>query len=170
MTPSDTPDLRADPPRTGNELEVLLGFLDFQRGTIALKSTGLSEADAHRSVLPSPLMTVAGLLSHLRWVESYWFENVIGGQPAAAPFDPDRPDAEFEIAAELGLDRLLADYADQCTRSRVVISRLTLEDTGLERGVPVSLRWVLTHMIEETARHAGHLDVIREFLDGVTGE
>ncbi|GLZ42164.1 DinB family protein [Actinokineospora sp. NBRC 105648] len=168
MTDTST---RVDPPFDGGQLEQTSAFLDFLRGTIALKSAGLSEQDAHRPVLPSPLMTVAGLLSHLRWVEAYWFDVVLAGNPDRAPYNAEHPDGEFEIAAELTLDQLLADYAEQCERSRVIAAGLGLDDTVAFRGDKrLNLRWVLLHMIEETGRHAGHLDVIRELLDGTTGE
>ncbi|PPK67540.1 DinB family protein [Actinokineospora auranticolor] len=165
------PDTRVAPPYAGGELDQLNAFLDFLRATIARKSEGLSEADAHRSVLPSPLMTVAGLLSHLRWVEAYWFDTALAGNPDRAPYSKEHPDGEFEIAAELTLDQLLADYAEQCARSREIIAGLALDDTVPFRGDQrLNPRWVLLHMIEETGRHAGHLDVIRELLDGATGE
>ncbi|SER98190.1 DinB family protein [Actinokineospora terrae] len=164
-------DPRVEPPYQGDERLLLAAFLDFLRGTIAHKSAGLSEADAHRSVLPSPLMTVAGLLSHLRWVEAYWFDVALRGQPNRAPYSAERPDGEFEIAADLSLERLLADYAEQCAHSREVIAAMGLDDIVTFRGDKLlTPRWVLMHMIEETGRHAGHLDVIRELLDGTTGE
>ncbi|MBM7775783.1 putative damage-inducible protein DinB [Actinokineospora baliensis] len=171
MTDTPVNDPRVEPPYQGDERELLSAFLDYLRATIAFKSEGLSEADTHRSVLPSPLMTVAGLLSHLRWVEAYWFEVALSGQPNRAPYSAERPDGEFEIAANLTTAELLADYAQQCERSREVTAGLALDDTVAFRdGKQLSLRWVLIHMIEETGRHAGHLDVIREFLDGATGE
>ncbi len=162
---------RPELPYSGTELDLLNGFLDHQRATVHLKASGLSEPDAHRSVLPSPLMTVAGLLSHLRWVEAFWFDVALGGQPDRAPYSAEHPDGEFEVAADLTLDRLLAEYAEQCDNSRRVVAGMGLEDVVAFRGSEqLSPRWVLLHMIEETARHAGHLDVVREFLDGVTGE
>ncbi|MGQ0841059.1 DinB family protein [Actinokineospora sp.] len=162
---------RVDPPMAGGELDQLSGFLDYLRGTIELKATGLSEEDAHRALLPSELMTVAGLLSHLRWVEAYWFESVLNGRPDRAPYSKEDPDGEFRIAAELKLDQLLADYSAQCATSREIAGGMGLDDDVDFRGDRrVNLRWVLIHMIEETGRHAGHLDVIRELLDGTTGE
>ncbi|WP_253889833.1 DinB family protein [Actinokineospora diospyrosa] len=171
MTDTSAQDTRVDPPFHGDERELLSAFLDYLRGTIAHKSAGLSEEDTHRSVLPSPLMTVAGLLSHLRWVEAYWFEVALSGQPDRAPYSAEHPDGEFEIAANLTTAELLADYAGQCERSREITAGLGLDDTVAFRdGKRLSLRWVLIHMVEETGRHAGHLDVIRELLDGATGE
>jgi uncharacterized damage-inducible protein DinB len=167
MTSTDT---RVAPPFTAGELDQINGFLDYYRGTIVRKATGLSEEDAHRSLLPSALMTVAGLLSHLRWVEAYWFRTVLDGQPNPAPYSKENPDGEFIVAAELPIDGLIADYEAECVTSREITARLDLTDTGtFHDGKDVNLRWVLLHMIEETARHAGHLDLIRELLDGSTG-
>lgn len=165
------PDTRPQPPFVGGETEQTAGFLDFLRETVVLKSSGLSEEDAHRPVLPSRLMTVAGVLSHLRWVEAYWFGVVLSGEPDRAPYSREAPDGEFEVAADLPLARLIADYQAQCQVSRRVAAGMEIDSTVPFRGDGrVNLRWVLLHMVEETGRHAGHLDIIRELLDGVTGE
>ncbi|HVK20525.1 MAG TPA: DinB family protein [Actinokineospora sp.] len=168
MTSTDT---RIDPPRTGGELDQLNAFLDYLRGTVVRKTHGLSEEDAHRVLLPSELMTVAGLLSHLRWVEAWWFDVVLNGQPDRAPYTDEDPDREFRIAADMTVARLVDDYEAQCAVSREIVGGLPLDHvaTYLD-GKQVNVRWVIIHMIEETARHAGHLDIIREQLDGATGE
>lgn len=169
MTSSDP---RPDPPRLGELREQLNGFLDFLRATVVLKATGLTDDQARQRLVPSELTTVAGLLGHLTWVEHYWFGVVLDGRP-----DPwqerlaQDPDAEFRAALTVPLDRLIADYEAECARSRDVAARLDLAATGTTpKGQPVNLRWVLIHMIEETGRHAGHLDLLRELLDGSTGE
>lgn len=156
----------------GGEREQLEGFLDFLRATVVLKATGLTDEQARRALVPSELTTVASLVSHLTYVEQYWFDVVLAGgldlwrERLAA----DR-DAEFRAGFEVPLARLLDDYAARCELSRQVAARLDLEATGTTaRGEPVNLRWVLIHMIEETGRHAGHLDLLRELLDGSTGE
>ncbi len=162
---------RTDPPYTGGELAQAEGFLDYLRATVVMKAAGLSEDDAHRSVLPSELMTVAGLLSHLRWVEAYWFRTVLCGEPDQAPYSKERPDGEFEDAAHLPTAQLIADYEAECANSRAVTARLPLDHSvPFRNGGDVNVRWVVLHMIEETGRHAGHLDIIRELLDGETGE
>ncbi|WP_026424548.1 DinB family protein [Actinokineospora inagensis] len=164
-------DSRTEPHPLGGEREQLTGFLDFLRETVVRKATGLSEADAHRALLPtSPLMTVAGLLSHLRWVEVYWFVNALSGEPTPAPFPPGDVDGPFRVGVDLTLDQAIAEYTAQCAHSREVVARRELDDSLEFDGWPLSVRWVLLHMVEETGRHAGHLDVIREMLDGVTGE
>jgi uncharacterized damage-inducible protein DinB len=163
---------RPEPPKVGDEREQLNGFLDFLRSAVVLKTTGLTDEQARRQLVPSELTTVAGLVSHLTYVEHYWFAQVLDNQP-----DPwreafrDDPDAEFRAAFTIPLDQLVAEYEAQCRRSRDVAAGLALDATGRTgRGEPVNLRWVLIHMIEETGRHAGHLDLLRELLDGSTGE
>ena len=161
---------RTDPPMTGDERAQLMGFVQYFRDTIRCKTAGLSEQDAHRPVLPSPLMTVAGLVSHLRWVEAYWFQVILGGRPDEAPYTDEDPDAEFKVA-DRTLAELLDEYDAECSRSDTIVAARQLDDeVPFRKDRRVNLRWVLLHMVEETGRHAGHLDAIRELLDGVTGE
>ncbi|WP_309116603.1 DinB family protein [Saccharothrix sp.] len=165
------PEERVDIAFTGDERTLLTGFLDYLRGTIELKCAGLSEEDARRSTLPSPLNTAAGIVKHLRWVEHYWFEVALLGRPMAAPYTREDPDADWRIEPGETISGLLADYAEQCGVSRDIAAGLDLDHEVAFRGDQrLSTRWVLIHMIEETGRHAGHLDVVRELLDGVTGE
>jgi hypothetical protein len=164
-------DTRVDPPMTGDERVQLGGFADFLRGTIELKCAGLSDEDAARSVLPSPLLTAAGIVKHLRWVEEYWFGVVLAGKPTRAPYTEEDPDADWRIEAGETISGLLADYAAQCAVSREIVAGLELDhEVPFRDKGTVSVRWVLIHMVEETGRHAGHLDLVRELLDGVTGE
>jgi uncharacterized damage-inducible protein DinB len=165
-------DTRPEAPFVGAEREQLNGFLDFLRATVVLKATGLTDEQARRPlVASSPLTTVSGLVSHLTYVENAWFGVVLSGEPSpwkerlAAD-----PDAEFRAGLETPLPELLAAYEAECEHSRAVAARLDLTAEGDHHGRPVSLRWVLIHMIEETARHAGHLDLLREEADGSTGE
>lgn len=168
QTPVDD---RIQLPYTGDERALLSGFLDFLRGTIGFKCAGLSDADATRSVLPSQLNTAAGIVKHLRWVEHYWFEVALGGRPSRAPYTREDPDADWRIEPGETISGLIADYAEQCTVSRELVAGLDLDhEVAFRGGERLSARWVLIHMIEETGRHAGHLDVVRELLDGMTGE
>ncbi|WP_425428061.1 DinB family protein [Allonocardiopsis opalescens] len=165
-------ELRVDPPYDADERTMLNSWLDWHRATVRVKCTGL-DAAAREAPLPgSPLMSAAGLVSHLRWVESYWFEVVMLGRPARAPYTPDDPDADFRAGADAPIAELLADYERQCELSREIAVGLDLGEHGARpRGESrVTLRYVLVHMIEETARHNGHLDAIRELVDGTTGE
>ncbi len=150
---------------------MLTGWLDWQRATVRLKCAGLSDVDARRAPLPSsPVMTIAGVVSHLRWVEHGWFETSFLGEPDRAPSTDDDPHAPWRVGG-IPLARLLDEYDEQCERSRAIVAAHDLDE--LERFAPpglelVSLRWILGHLIEETARHLGHLDALRELADGVT--
>jgi uncharacterized damage-inducible protein DinB len=151
---------------------MLTGWLDWQRATVAMKCEGVSEADARRALLPSsPVMTIAAVVSHLRWVEHGWFEVGFLGQPDCGPSTDDDPHAEWRVEG-ISLVRLIDEYDVQCARSREIVAAHDLDE--LEAFAPpgldlVSLRWILGHMVEETARHLGHLDALRELTDGVTG-
>jgi Protein of unknown function (DUF664) len=161
------------PPLTSDERTQLVGWLDLQRSFVRMKCLGLAEAHAHRQVLPSsPLMTVAGVVSHLRWVEYSWFHLGLLGVPDSGqtPWqEGGHPDAEMFVE-DVPLARLLDEYDAECARSDEIVAAHTLDD--VEKGRPAeeaaSVRYILCHMIEETARHVGHLDAIRELLDGTT--
>lgn len=161
---------RSRPPIVADERTQLVGWYDLQRAIVVMKCEGVSEADAHRAVLPaSPLMTMAGVLSHLRWAEHLWFNVLFLGEPATGPmFDQQAEDADFRVPG-VPLAQLVADYERQCAASNEIIAAHSLDEAGkstlVESGA-ASLRWMLLHMLEETARHAGHLDAIREILDG----
>jgi uncharacterized damage-inducible protein DinB len=165
---------RTRPEYTADERTQLIGWLDMQRALIPWKCEGLSEADAHRPVLPSsPLMTMAGLVSHMRWVEHTWFEVIFrGGSYEDNPGFKDDPEDADMIVDDVPLARLLEEFEAQCARSNEIIATHSLDNIGQHpevRASAASLRWILLHMIEETARHAGHADAIRELLDGETG-
>jgi hypothetical protein len=161
---------RQRPPTVADERTQLVGWYDLQRAIVHLKCEGLSEEDAHRAVLPaSPLMTMAGVVSHLRWAEHLWFNVLFLGEPATGPmFDGDHEDADMMVDG-VPLGQLLADYERQCEESNKIIAAHSLDEPGkntyYDEGA-ASLRWMVLHMLEETARHAGHLDAIRELLDG----
>jgi uncharacterized damage-inducible protein DinB len=169
---------RVDPPITGDERTLLTAFLDYHRATLRDKVRGLSEAQLGRRIAASEL-TLGGLVKHLALVEDSWFTEVFAGEPlgepwAAVDWDADR-DWDFHSATQDSPEELLALYDAACQRSRAVVAgAASLDDlsTPLERkgDARFSLRWILLHMIEETARHNGHADLLREAIDGVTGE
>jgi hypothetical protein len=169
--------VRPEPPKSGPEPAALTGFLDWQRETILLKTDGLTREQLVRSVPPSAL-TLAGLVNHLALVEDTWFRARFAGLPedplwAGHDWDAD-PDYEFRTAADLEPEELRQRYRDACARSREVVARAESLDqlsVGTSRdGHHWDLRWVLLHMLEETARHAGHADLLREAIDGTVGE
>ncbi|MEU6919355.1 DinB family protein [Streptomyces olindensis] len=162
------------PPLQADERTALIGWLDLQRQILRWKCEGLSEADAHRSVVPtSPAMTMAGLVSHMRWVEHTWLEVLfLGGDESRNPsFDEMVEDAEWRTDS-VTLQQVLAEYEAQCARSNEIVAAASLDDVGRHPGYAsgrANLRWMLIHLIEETGRHAGHADIVRELLDGTKG-
>jgi hypothetical protein len=163
---------RERPPKTGDERAQLVGWLDLQRALIPWKCEGLGDEEARRSVLaPSPLMTMAGLVSHLRWTEHCWFEVIFLNRPSDVnpQFSGTVEDADMQVG-DVPLAELLAEYEAQCAVSNEIIAAHSLDDVGTHAGFGgQSLRWIVLHMLEETARHAGHADVVRELLDGSKG-
>jgi uncharacterized damage-inducible protein DinB len=171
---------RPEPPITGDEVETLLGYLDYQRATLAWKCAGLDSAGLRATVGVST-MTLGGLLKHMALVESDWFSHVLydrEDQPPwnAVDWDADR-DWEWHTAADDSPDSLRTLWQDAVEQSRALVSSaLESGDLGQlalrkwQDGRAPSLRWILCHMIEEYARHNGHADLIRESVDGQTGE
>lgn len=164
VSSSAAPDLRVV---TGTEREVLEGFLELYRGLVPGKLAGLDEDAARRSLVPSRT-TLIGLVKHLASVEREWFGMILGGG---------RVD-EVGISADDGwllgrhdtVQGVLEDYRRACEQSRAVASGFGLDDTAMHPQLgSVSLRWIYVHMIEESARHAGHADILREQTDGSTG-
>jgi uncharacterized damage-inducible protein DinB len=162
-----------DIPPSFDERTVLTTFLDYARDTVHAKCAGWPDAEARRAPLPrSPLMTISWLVSHLRWVESAWIEKNLLGGTITAPWTDDDPDREFRIAVEVPLTQLLAEYRAARARHNELVASLDLDTPSrgdLWRAEPVTLRWVLLHLTEETARHNGHLDILRELADGARG-
>ncbi|MDE3720288.1 DinB family protein [Nocardiopsis sp. N85] len=165
---------RIDPPMAADERTMLTSWLDWHRATVHAKCAGISAAHAVATPVPtSPLMSVGAIVSHLRWVEHAWFEWILLGWPDNGYATPEDPDAEWRRGNEVPLGSLLEEYEQQCERSREITAELELDTSAVrERGgeAAATLRWVLVHMIEETARHNGHLDLLRELADGTTGE
>ena len=165
--PSDqTPPLAPDEQvSTAGEREVLEAFLDLYRGIVVRKVSGVSEDEARRRLVPS-LTTLAGVVKHLAAVEREWFQEVL----AERPRDTDAGDQSWTIGAQESLDGLVRQYEAECAQSRRTAARHALDDSVPHARLGrVSLRWIYVHMIEETARHAGHADILRELTDGSTG-
>ena len=163
-------DDRVEPPEAAGELETLTGFLDYFRDTVVLKAAGLSDADGAKRLLPS-LTTVSGLIQHLTDVEAFWFRDRMDGQQdIPTRWSAEDPDGEFRVTGQDSLAEIVAGYKAACTQSREVLRRYGLDDRCRGGGGQQTVRWVLVHMIEETGRHCGHLDILRELLDGTTGD
>lgn len=153
-----------------DEKESLLGFLAAQRASVLAIVDGLGTDALTTAVLPSG-WTPLGLIEHLGYAERHWFQEVATG--TAAPVD--WPDDHAPLTTPRPPDVVFAFYRDQCRRSDAVLAATPLSTPphgrhpGAEEDEVTDLRWIVLHMIEETARHAGHLDVVRELLDGRTG-
>ncbi|MFK3983638.1 DinB family protein [Micromonospora sp. NPDC050397] len=160
LTPPFGPELVV----TAGERQVLESFLDFYRRIVVTKLHDVPDADAKRRLVPSET-TLAGLLRHLAVAERNWFQHHLAGHPTPAA------DADGGWSVDQGtMAELLEQYSQECARSRETAAGYALDDTGThEQMGPVSLRWIYVHMIDETARHAGHIDILRELTDGSTG-
>ena len=157
-------------PLTGAEKESLHASLDRHRDAVLWKLDGLDDEHLRRPMTPSGT-NLLGLVKHLAAVEYGWFCETFGRETEPWPFDEDDENADLRVTA----DESLADIVDFYGRARDaadrVIADLDVTDTGTAWfGDTVTLRWVLIHMIEETARHAGHMDIVRELMDGATGD
>jgi hypothetical protein len=154
----------------GDEKAALFQFLEFQRASVRSIVEGLSEEAWHTSIVPSG-WTPAGFVEHLAGAEYHWFQEVIEGRvvdfSSEEGFVPYDPYAAF--VSDLPSDEILRNYVEECERSNAVFAHTTMSTKPLGRHgdeeVP-SVRWVVLHMIEETATHSGHLEIARELLDG----
>ncbi|MGI8692792.1 MAG: DinB family protein [Geodermatophilaceae bacterium] len=159
---------------TSGERDILEAFVEGYREQVRGRVAGVSEEAARRRLVGSAT-TLGGIIKHLRWVELAWFERVLAQRPEdelpTRPGNADDPDADFRLEDDETLDQILAAYERQCEISRTVAKDFSLDDTGPHRRFgDVSLRWIYVHMIEETACHAGHADILRELIDGSVNE
>jgi uncharacterized damage-inducible protein DinB len=173
----EEPTVRQDPdPTATSERDALGQYLDYQRETILLKTEGLGQQQLSQRI-PTSGLTLAGLLYHLAFVEEDWFEVDFLGLPIREEWQAHRSadaDHEFRVALGKDPDELRRRYRDACSRSRqITAAARDLDQLSVSTaigGKPFTLRWMLLHLIEETARHAGHADLLREAIDGTTGE
>ena len=167
-------DPRQSVPAAFDERTTLTHFLRHVRQTVYVKCVGLSQSDAARTPLPtSPAMTITGLVSHLRWSEAFWIDVMFLGQPNRWPGTDDDSELQMRHGTERPLAELLDEYAAQAAHTDELVAShdWNAESVGRhwDTGKPVALRHIIVHLIEETARHNGHLDILRELADGVTG-
>jgi hypothetical protein len=166
-------DTRPEPPLQADERTMLAGWLDYHRATLLLKCEGLDGDQLVTKSVPPSTMTLLGLVRHMTLVEWWWFEHIFAGGSSPEPFaDPDDPDADFNALDPRVAEANLRGFREQCDHSRQLVSAAESLDalsTGTERATR-DLRWIVTHMIEEYARHNGHADLLRECIDGTVGE
>lgn len=178
MTNPDEP-VDRKPPLAGDETATLIGSLERQRSIFAWKCAGLDSAGLQATVGASS-MTLGGLLKHVALVEDHYFSLRLLGRDPMPPFDlvdwEADPNWEWRTAADDSPEQLMTLWEEAVRRSRAALAE-TLTDGGLDQLVrfstwtePPSVRRTLIDMIEEYARHVGHADLIRESVDGLTGE
>ena len=164
--PPEHPDLRPDDERTA-----LVQRLDQYRATVAAALADVPWEQASARLLPATDLTIAGIVRHLAWAEDRWFQGRLLGAGMPAPWDApgaDDPDASLHLAPGDTVDGIVGLYSSACARSRAAVARCESLShpaavPSFGRG-PVNLRWILVHMIDETARHAGHLDLLRDTI------
>jgi uncharacterized damage-inducible protein DinB len=171
---------RPEPPLVADEVSTLLGFLEYQRATLKWKTAGL-DSEGFQATVGVSSMTLGGMLKHLAWVEGYWFSYWLHGRDPGSPWNAvdwaNDPDWDWHSAAEDSPEQLHAIWQEAVAHSNARISE-ALAERGLDylalrsspEGDVPSLRWIVLHMIEEYARHNGHADLLRESIDGETGE
>lgn len=171
------PDGRPVPPTTSDERTTLEAWLDFHRETLAIKCANLTDEQSRTRAVPSSSLTLLGLVQHLAEVERNWFQRVFAGATTTPPVHETGGPNAFTLTESHTLPDALAAWRTEVTRARELTAQAPLDTTGTLSpaeaaftGDPkVSLRWILTHMIEEYARHNGHADLLREAIDGTAG-
>ncbi len=167
-------DERFELPATADERTLLTTFLDFHRRVLVRKCAGLSDEQLRLRAVPTSNVTLIGLVRHLAGVERWYFQGVIAGQfPGVLYTETDDDDEDFNDLETATGEKAFAIWRVEVEQSRRITAERQLDvigastnDTGRQR----SLRWVLNHTIDEYARHNGHADLIREAIDGATGE
>ena len=160
---------RTDPPYETDERTMLVAWLEYHRATLALKCEGLTDDALRRRAVPPSNLTLLGLVRHMAEVELNWFRFWLGGEGPNPRYDGDEDFAVDGASVEEGFGY----WRSECDHSREVLATFgSLDDVGSGQtvGAGISVRWTLVHMIEEYARHNGHADLLREAIDGTTGD
>jgi uncharacterized damage-inducible protein DinB len=167
-----SPAAPSDPDLSGDERVLLTQFLDYQRVVLWRKLGELDDDGLRRVMTPSGL-TLLGLMKHLAYVERWWFRIAFAAEEVPdPPWSDDDPDADFRVEPGETAESILALHEDEVARARVIsATAASFDDIAADpRAKSRSLRWIMIHMIEEYARHLGHADVMREEIDGRTGD
>ena len=151
------------PSGNSDERELLLSWLGYLRGAVVRKVDGLRDQDGHWTP-DGRLIPLVGLVNHLTHVEWRWIDGGMLGEEVS------RHEEEFHPGPELTVEAALAEYRERAAATDATVRSMPSLDVPCLRGEGRDLRWVLIHLINETARHAGHADAVRELLDGTTGE
>jgi uncharacterized damage-inducible protein DinB len=171
---TDAPE-RPEPPLVGDERATLTGFLDYHRATLAMKCHGLTPEQLATRATPPSALSLLGLVRHLAEVERGWFRGFALEQSEPRYYSDADPDGDFDNARgdEDAVRDAFRYWQAEVEHAREITAAAELDQTYFRArrgGETISLRWILLHLIEEYARHNGHADLLREALDGVTGE
>jgi uncharacterized damage-inducible protein DinB len=167
------PPARSEPAYRLGERAMLDGWLDYHRATLASKCAGLTDSQLRERSVPPSTLSLLGLVRHMAEVERGWFRRTLAGEDAGPIYysDPDDPDGDFDNVDTADVDEAFATWGAECDHARELANAAAdLEVAGDRRGETVTLRWILTHMIEEYARHNGHADLLRQRIDGAVGD
>ena len=160
---------RARPIQQGPERAMLESMLDFYRATVVNKVAGLSDEQAFTATVPPSSLTPATVVKHLAGTERFWFSIDFARLDVPWPWPEDDVHGNFRLEPGDTLAAIVADYVEECDRSRRAIDEADLDDPARGEDMDFTLRYALIHMIQETARHCGHLDLLREVTDGAVG-
>jgi uncharacterized damage-inducible protein DinB len=164
---------RSDPVFIADERTMLDSWLEFHRATLLGKCAGLSGEQLRMRTAEPSALSLLGLIRHMAEVERSWFRRRVGGETVGRIYCSDaEPDADFDGVDAADAEADYAAYVAELDAVREVAREHSLEETFFHERVndELSARWVWIHMIEEYARHNGHADLLRERIDGKTGE
>ncbi|MEU8590403.1 DinB family protein [Streptomyces sp. NPDC048664] len=166
---------RNEPAQNADERAMLEGWLDYHRLTLAHKCEGLTDAQLRTASVEPSVLSLMGLVRHMAEVERGWFRRVLAGEaPEPIYYSDEDPDGDFHLSESDTWEEAYATWQREIETARRLAADVGLDDlskgTGRRTKEPFSLRWIYTHMIEEYARHNGHADLIRERIDGATGD
>jgi Protein of unknown function (DUF664) len=164
-----TPLPRSRPIESGPERAMLESMLDCYRATVVNKVAGLSDSQAFTAAVPPSTLTPATVVKHLAGTERFWFSIDFAALDVTWPWTDDDLHGNFRVEPGDTLAGIVAEYVEECERSRQAVAAADLDDSARGEDMDFTLRFAMLHMIEETARHCGHLDLLREATDGVVG-
>jgi hypothetical protein len=171
MTTPDASQFRREPLHVADERTMYQGWLDYHRGTLLWKCAGLTDEQLKTAALSPSTLSLLGLVRHMAEVERSWFRTRAADLKLPELYcTKDDRDGDFNNVADAVVEANLATYKVECEAADEAVRTKSLEDTFARGHAPISVRWVYIHMIEEYARHNGHADLLRERLDGATGD
>jgi len=161
---------RVDPPEIADERSMLVSWLAYHRATVRVKCDGLSDEQMRQRSVPPANLSPLGMVRHLAEVEAFWWREVVEGESYSVYCDEANRDGDFDFPDDADVTAAWSTWEAQCAHGDEVLATRLLDDEVVERDSPNSIRWIMVHLIEEYARHNGHLDLLRQCIDGTTGE